>query len=168
MLLSLSTPSSSFKDEKETSQKSHPQHSDDNSDNNSDSNDDEVEDEYSSMLTLMPVLMDNFSNSTIRYIIFHKLFLRAFSSFFVVTENRLTGSRRRQWCNFFLSLFEGDHITASKLLKELGFHHIAAENDTTIAQKDAEFFEHLFRDAAVSYFDIRFSFLFFFITSFNI
>eukprot|EP01038_Epipyxis_sp_PR26KG_P009431 gene9431-12707_t len=57
---------------------------------------------------------------------------------------RIPDDRRKSYCRLVLALFEGDIEAASQALKEVGY----VNNQTNrVPERDAEFFEYLFRDA---------------------
>ena len=62
--------------------------------------------------------------------------------------------KRRAYCLLIVALFEGDFVTASNALQALGYKNSQTDR---APERDAEFFEYLFRDANVRkrYFIIR-------------
>jgi hypothetical protein len=62
------------------------------------------------------------------------------------TVLRIVEAKRKAYCLLILALFEGDFVTASNALQALGYKNTQSER---APERDAEFFEHLFRDANV-------------------
>jgi hypothetical protein len=62
---------------------------------------------------------------------------------------RIKNDRRRSFCSLIIALFEKDFEKASKILKDLGYLNNQSDR---VPERDAEFFEYLFRDAGVRLF----------------
>lgn len=60
---------------------------------------------------------------------------------------RIKTERRKLYCRLIIALFEKDLLSASKILQELGYKNTQSDR---APERDAEFFEYLFRDATVS------------------
>lgn len=59
---------------------------------------------------------------------------------------RLAPERRRTYCRLIIALCDGDLKTAAAELKAVGYSSNQSER---APERDAEFFEHIFRDANV-------------------
>jgi len=57
---------------------------------------------------------------------------------------RINETKRRAYCVLIIALFEGDFVTAGNALQVLGYKNNQSER---APERDAEFFEYLFRDA---------------------
>ena len=91
-------------------------------------------------------------------------------SILYTSRHRIADKRRVLFCRLFLAMFQFDDVltpdaddessggntnsansdnssTVAELLRELGYSNSQSDN---VPQRDAEFFEHLFRDATVS------------------
>ena len=60
---------------------------------------------------------------------------------------RLNPERRRTYCRLIIALCDGDMKAAAAELRTVGYTSNQSER---APERDAEFFEHLFRDANVS------------------
>lgn len=58
---------------------------------------------------------------------------------------RMKSERRKLYCQLLLSLFEGDMTQAAAILRQLGYQ---TNQSNRAPERDAEFFEYIFRDAS--------------------
>ena len=63
------------------------------------------------------------------------------------SHHRLSPERRRTYCRLIIALCDGDLKTAAAELRTVGY---SSNQSDRAPERDAEFFEHLFRDANVS------------------
>lgn len=73
------------------------------------------------------------------------------STNFFPSFHRLNPERRRTYCRLIIALCDGDMKAAAAELRTVGYTSNQSER---APERDAEFFEHLFRDANVSLFFI--------------